>query len=79
MLATSEKVQYSVGIVEQTRIHPQTQITKHPISMYMITVLYFMALGNGQMDFRNLNVVCAYLSRLLLHVDTYDRFTRLKT
>lgn len=42
MLPTSEKVQYSVGRVEHTRIQPQRQATKQPISMYITSVLYFM-------------------------------------
>lgn len=42
MLPTSEKVQYSVGRVEHTRIQPHRQETKQPISMYITTVLYFM-------------------------------------
>ena len=37
MLPTSEKVQYSVGSVEQIRIQPHRQDTKQPISRYITT------------------------------------------
>lgn len=39
---TVENVQYSVGKVEHTRVQPDRQETKQPISMYITTVLYFM-------------------------------------
>lgn len=45
---TSEKVQYSVGRVEHTRIQPNRQDTKQPISMYITTILCFMVSAGPQ-------------------------------